>query len=293
MANTTAASQVALLTSLPAPSAPVPQLASGTVSVFVDGDWNSARFDISTSEYESGQRQTMQNLQDGATWLAFNLPIGVVMTMTNNVVANDKPVADLSDCGQTVDLVGTGQTQGVDLGAIGMNDMLSAFFWRNVDLDMGAIELFENDNFNGVRKLKCPSQRLWPLKLQRLTPRCCIGATIFLSEWSPNTWNSIDSWWLQDAITSIRWHSLNDRQTAALSDNSDGSGNQYDNIKGFGLTKEVANFGDFGVNDVFSAFRWNAVNPVKEIIAPFTINTSSASGSFGVTASHQQTNTPG
>ncbi len=123
-----------------------------------------------------------------------------------------------------------------------------------------------------------------------LTDRCFIGSTIFLSEWIPGAINTIDAWWLQDAISSIRWRTLNDRQTAVLFDESDGSGNQYNNIKGWGSVKEIANLDDFGIADSISAFRWNAINPMKEIIAPFIVTPNNVAGNFGVTASHEQNN---
>ncbi len=154
MPDSTTASQIALLTPLPSPPSPAPQLASGTVSLFVDDNWDGDRLDISISEFAPGQRQTMQTHRDEATWLAFNLPVGVVMTLMDNIVNNGRPVADLTDCGQCIDLVGNGQTQGVDLGALGQNDNLSAFFWRTVDLDMGAIELFSDFEFGGNREFE-------------------------------------------------------------------------------------------------------------------------------------------
>lgn len=33
-----------------------------------------------------------------------------------------------------------------------MSDCVSAFFWRLVDLDLGAIELFDDSDFNGNRE---------------------------------------------------------------------------------------------------------------------------------------------
>jgi hypothetical protein len=184
------------------------------------------------------------------------------MTMMENVVpvTGDRKVADLSDCGRTIDLVGTGRTEAVDILAMGMNDVLSSFFWRTVDLNMGAIELFEDANFSGIR------------------------ATIFLSEWNASSLFAIDKWYLQDKLTAIRWKTLQDRQLATLYENVDGSGNQFNNIKGWGNTKDVSNLEDFGFNDYVSAFRWEGINPVKEIIAPFFIVATSGSGSSGLTS---------
>jgi hypothetical protein len=77
------------------------------------------------------QRHTVKSsLFDRATFAAFNLPVGTVMTLMDNVkpVPAGKPVADLSGCGHCVDLVGTGKTEAVDLEVINMNDSVSAFF---------------------------------------------------------------------------------------------------------------------------------------------------------------------
>src|SRR5437763_1182156 len=73
-------------------------------------------------------------------------------------------------------------------------------------------------------------------------------STIFLSEWNSGTLYSISDWWLQDRISSVRWKTLSDRQTAVLFDNSDGSGDQYNNIKGWGDVKEIASLPDVGFN---------------------------------------------
>jgi hypothetical protein len=263
MTNTNAAHQVSLLTRLPAPSAPPPQLASGTVTLFRDDNWGSQRLDINTGEFVPNQRQRVQSFMfDEATFAAFNLPLGTVMTLMDNVTPtpSGKIVADLSGCGRCVDLVGTGRTEAVDLRAVNMNDCVSAFFWREVDLDFGAIELFDDTNFGGNR------------------------STVFLSEWNSGTIYSIQYWWLQDRISSLRWKTLNDRQTGVLFDNSDGSGDQYANIKGWGNTKEIASLPDVGFNDRASAWRWDGIVPMKEIIAPFNVVASSVSGSSGLTS---------
>lgn len=269
MTEITPATQVSLLTRLPAPPAPAPQLSSGTVALFRDDNWSSQRLDVSTDDYVPNQRQRIQSsMNDQATFVAFNLPVGTVMTLTNDVasVPAGKTVADLSGCGPCVDLVGTGKTEAVDLRAVNMNDCVSTFFWREVDLNLGAIELFDDTNFGGNR------------------------STIFLSEWNSGTIYSITSWWLQDRISSVRWKTLGDRQTAILFDNADGTGDQYGNIKGWGNTKEIASLPDVGFNDRASAFRWNGIVPMKEIIAPFTVSSGGAASSSGLTSMITGTN---
>ena len=77
-------------------------------------------------------------MQDKATWVAFNLPAGVVMTLVDHYVSGGpNGFGDLKDAGKVVDLIGTGKTEAVDLSRCNMNDCVSAFFWRNVDLEPG------------------------------------------------------------------------------------------------------------------------------------------------------------
>jgi hypothetical protein len=181
--------------------------------------------------------------------VAFNLPVGSVMTLMDNVVtvaSGDLPT-DFKNCGRCIDLVGTGQTEGVDLTQCNMNDCVSAFIWREVDLDMGAIELFDDINFGGNR------------------------TTLFLGEWPLDKVISIGDWWLNDRVSSVRWHMLNDLQTVALFENADGSGRAYQNVKGWGKTKEIANLNDVVFNDCMSSFSWDAQVPLKEVVAAVTM----------------------
>ncbi|KAJ5797662.1 uncharacterized protein N7503_006958 [Penicillium pulvis] len=270
MADNTPATQVKLLTKLPAPPSAPPSLASGIVSLFADDNWDSQRLDLNMNDFSSGDRPTIKrSALDNATYVAFNLPIGTVVTLMDNVqpVPAGKLAADLSGCGRCVDLVGTGNTESVDLQSVNMNDCVSSFSFREIDLNMGAIELFQDADFNGGRN------------------------TIFLSEWDSGVTYSIGDWWITDAVSSVRWKSLNDRQAAVLADNSDGSGDNFPNIKGWGNNKESADLGDdASFNDQMSSFRWDGIVPALEIIAPFNIVLSGGSTSSGLTAAVSGTN---
>lgn len=239
------------ISKLPAPSSKPQSLQSGEVRLYYDANWQSRSYSILTRDYMNNVRHSISGtfIQDQATFVAFNLPVGTVMTLMDNVasLAPGQKVCDLSGCGRCVDLVGTGQTEGVDLGMLSMNDCVSAFFWRTVDIALGAIELYQNDIFRGNRNV------------------------IFLSEWESGVVHSIASWWLQDSVSSVRWTALNDRQMVGLFENSDGSGNSYQNIKGWGDNKEISNLGTVGFNDCTSSFKWNGLVPKKEIIQPFTL----------------------
>jgi hypothetical protein len=257
------------LTKLPAPSSPAPAIASGVVALYKDNNWSSQNIELRLSEYESGMRHTVPNaLFDSATYVAFNLPVGTVMTLMDNIASVEQTftVANLRQCGRCVDLVGTGKTEAVNLVAVNMNDCVSSFFWRKVDLDLGAIELFEDDNFQGGR------------------------STLFLSEWNTGTVYSLSEWWLQDKISSIRWKMLKDRQTAQFFDNADGSGSNYSNVKGYGDIKEIASLRDIRLNDCISSFRWDEINPKKEVIAPFEVKSSTGSDAISLTSTVNGTN---
>lgn len=134
-----------------------------------------------------------------------------------------------------------------------MNDIASSWFWREVDLKYGAIELFEHIEFEGAR------------------------VTIFLSEWLPATYYNIPGWYMDDNMSSLRWWGLVDKQRVMLSEHWNGEGNSYNNIKSWGSSKEVADIATFGFSDRASCFRWDPILPLREIIQPILISTSGSS----------------
>lgn len=238
---------------LPSPATAPKEVRSGTVVLFKDDNWNSASLTLDINDYASGQRQSLKGskLHDAATWIAFNLPEGTVMTLSNNLMmdAPNGNVADLKGLGQVVDLVGTGRTEAVDLKQVKMNDMISMFFWRKVDLSVGALELYQDVNFKGNRTV------------------------IFLSEWPRDTVVSMDGWYIADnRLSSAKWSTLPETQTAKLFEKRDASGQTYANIKGWGSFKELASFKTVSFNDTASAFSWSALAPMKEIIDPVQID---------------------
>lgn len=247
-------------TRLPAPPAPPPQ-ASGHVVLFRDNKWTSQKMVLSLDDYLKGVRHSMGGspLQDATTWVAFNLPVGTVMTLMQDVkevdTAKGQQCWDLRNCGNCVDLVGTGNTEGVDLTKCNMNDCISAFFWRDVDLDLGAIELFGDVDFRGNR------------------------TTIFLSEWPPGRTHELGGWWLNDKISSVRWTTLHDRQMVSLFEHSNGSGRRYENVFGWSSKKEIARLSDVSFNDCISSFSWQALAPKKEIFTNIVLRPNISEGS--------------
>jgi hypothetical protein len=236
----------------------VPQQRGGTFTLYRDNNWRSEAATYAIADYPSSERQSISgtSMQDQATWVAYNLPVGVVVTLMDNVtqLGNGQLVGDLSGAGRCVDLVGTGRTEGLSLLDCNMNDCISCFFWRNVDLDLGAVVLYEDIDYGGSRSI------------------------LFLSEWPANQTSSIADWYLQDRLSSIRWDKLNDRQQVWFYNNVDGTGGSYTNTKGWGTFKEIADLRTVGFNDVMSAFKWQGLVPKKEIIEPFTLNLTFAVG---------------
>jgi len=142
-------SNIYFLTRLPVPSSPPPTLPSGTAMLFADDNWGSESATLRTADYPESVRHLFDGtpMQYQATVIAFNLPVGTVMTLMDGIV----PPNDLRFCGRFVDLVGTGKTEAVNLMTLNVNHRLSGFFWRKVNLDRGAIELFADTNFHGDR----------------------------------------------------------------------------------------------------------------------------------------------
>ena len=235
-----------------------PVLKSGTFTLYRDGSWQSASVSFSINDYTAAARQIISggSMQDAATWVAFNLPVGIVVTLMDNVTSNpaDDLVGNLAGAGRCVDLVGTGKTEGINLGDCNMNDCVSCFFWRNVDLDLGAIVLFEDANFKGNRSI------------------------LFFSEWPSYTIISIKGWYLDDKVSAIKWDNLHDRQQVSLYDNVDGSGISYANVKGWGSSKEISDLKTVGFGDRMSSFKWIGLAPVKEIIDPIVMDLTFAAG---------------
>lgn len=240
------------ISKLPHVSSAPPALESGVVRLYKDADWSSEKYTIKTHDYASGKRHSISgtSLQDKATWVAFNLPVGTVMTLAKHVSSSSSPVYDLAGLGPVVDLVGTGQTESVDLGKVGMSDKISSFFWRKVDLSLGALELYEHDDYEGNRTV------------------------IFLSDWSQGEIHSLDGWCMQDRSSSAKWETVQDIQMVTLFEHADGGGSRYDNITGWGGTRHLKSFEAAGFNDKLSSFSWGCILPRKEEVEPVTVDLS-------------------
>lgn len=225
----------------------LPAIAVGTVILYKDNNWESPSWTITLDEPPNERHRVAETMFDQATYVAFNLPIGVVMTLTTHAAQDAQKLADLSGCGQCTDLIGTGKPQWIDLHSVNMNDCVSMYFWRNVDLSLGYVELFENVNFSG---------------------NC---ATIFLADWPRGKFMSLDGWYIHDRTSSIRWSSLDERAHVTLAEHIDGTGMKYGKITGWSRERELADIHTVGINDCVSSLRWDARTPMKEIVEAFDI----------------------
>ncbi|GIZ44314.1 hypothetical protein CKM354_000751600 [Cercospora kikuchii] len=248
-------------------------LPSGRVSLFEHADWNSPRFDIDINQYSEKDRHLLEGRgRDNATWVAWNLPIGTVVTLCDHHRSWDKngtkSVGDLEGLGGAVDLVGTGNPESTDLNSVHLNDLVATMLWRAVDLRYGAFEMFEHPNFTGIR------------------------TTVFLAEWAPNVKHSIVGWHMNDSMTSLKWHGLPDRLSIKLFEHPDG-GRSFDRALGWSSMKEAGYLPDHDFNDNVSAFEWYPVIPQKEIIEPVTIKVDTSAGSEAISNEVAQSNRSG
>jgi hypothetical protein len=228
----------------------------GTV-VLYDNVFSGASETLTTVGYVRGKRHSLAGkpLQDRTTTIAFNLPVGTVMTLTDgSVPQGPNGVADLVNAGKVIDLVGSGTIQKVDMRDFNMNDCISSFFWRDVYLEMGAIELYEDANFRGNR------------------------TTLFLSEWPMGKVASLKGWYIDDRLSSAKWDTLQDTQSAEMWENV-GQGHAYANISGNGkVDRCLKDFKTVAFNDRASSFMWQALIPEYEEIQPIKMNVSPVTG---------------
>ncbi|TGO30047.1 hypothetical protein BPAE_0008g00390 [Botrytis paeoniae] len=245
----------------------VPQILSGSISLFTDPNCSGTRTDICLEDYAINQRHAITSAQlDATTVVLYNLPHGTVVTLIGARPDDPVNIADYKNCDCVVDLVGYNHTKLCTLPETGLNDDLSMFFWRKVDLRMGVVELFCRSDFTHAR------------------------VNLWLCEWEPGVVHSLEGWDINDDASSARWRTLLDRQSVILYQYSDGTGKTYNNIKGWGGIKQISDFSDVDFNDTASAWKWEAANPIKEIIAPFTITSTASSSSVGLTSVVDGTN---
>lgn len=189
------------------------------------------------------------SIQDRATKVRYRLPPGRVVTLAEHVAY--PPLPHLSGLGKTIDLIGDGQEHELSLSSFVMNDVVSAFFYRDVDLDRGYLELFSDADYKGVRQI------------------------VFMSEWSAGSLVKISDWHMQDRLSSVRWIDLDDTLHIELYEHSNGTGKRYQNIlrrAARGTPEGLTNLKGQSVNDIISAFKIFQSPPEIEKIKEFTVD---------------------
>jgi hypothetical protein len=250
----------------PAPMLYSSAIPSGSVGLYPDASWTGTPFWIRTSAYTEKVQASFSGTssQDSCTWVAFNLPVGTVMTLLKSATA---PLANqpynFVDAGVCVDLIGNGSIQTVDLTQIDANDCLSALIWRRVDLEAGIFQLFDHEDCAGS------------------------GNTFFLDEWPVNKVNSLPGWDMSDKAASIYFGGLGVR-AVTLYDGAQGDG-QSAQFAGWlrgveGPHGMGANLVGRGFNDKAASWDWSLLTPVYQTVEPFSINsTLSVDESLSVT----------
>jgi len=254
----------------PTVATPFPSsIASGQIVLFKDADWGSESLTIDTtsSAFPEGFPFSFSGtgLQDEATWIAFNLPDGVVCTLFDNSISppSSSIPFNLAGAGVCVDLIGNGGVQTVDLYNYGANDRMSAGIWRHVDKSAGWFQLFRDTNSEAS------------------------FVTIFLGEWPEATANSLSGWDINSQASSINYPKLTPPQVLVLSANTDGSGlavmlgatNPFDPMLGTfatPATPATVNFTDRGMNDKIQSFTYNIIAPVMGTIQSVTTDSNLA-----------------
>lgn len=240
------------------------QLPAGTeipenhIVLFKDDKWDSESFtiDLDSAEYPIGTKFGYPDFDDCVTWIAFNLPDGVVCTLYTDIPDNPGSAADFKDCGVCVDLIGNGTVQTIDLGAYDAFDCLSGGVWRTVQKDQGWVQLFRD-----WEDKKCSGQFI----------------TLFSTEWPTGGVNSLAGWWLKDKASSVNLPCLTPAQQVTFYQNDDGPGlsGTYGAVNPFGTSASPAEFGlgSKSLSDAVSAFKFEYIPPISVVIDSVKVGT--------------------
>jgi hypothetical protein len=248
-----------------------PPIPSGTVMLFGEKSWTSTKkLPITTSESLEAYTYAFKgtSLQNMGKWVVFNLPKGAVMTLLEFFTTGVKGQPfNFANCGRTLDLIGNGETQTIDLSAVGCGDCMTAYIWRNVDLASGGIQLFQQTNFQGVY------------------------ATFFLSEWQKDTQLSLANWYLQNRASSVYFGALSN-QMFTLNTKADFSGKTI-SFAGWlsNQSTGVPDLSVYGLNDTMGGWVWSMRSPLTVSFEPFSPEVNySADGSMSITSTISGTN---
>ncbi len=215
------------------------------IILFEHGSYNGKTqvFDLNQYTPNAIHAFSGSSMQDEASSVRWCLPPGRVVTFADHRKYPQLP--DLSELGRTIDLIGDGTVREMNLTSRGIGDVLSAFFWRDVDLSRGYLIFYKDSNFSDFRQ------------------------TVFLSEWAVNKAHSISKWAIQDEMTSVQWVGLDPKVVVELYDHSSGTGSSYRNIvrrDPNGGVEGIASLSAMGMNDKVSSFKIVEKLPVVEAI---------------------------
>lgn len=245
---------------LPVPDVALPfELPSGSVLLFREADWSGPRLDLSTRKFSPGVRYDLRKRSDSrrAAWVAFNLPQGQVVTLMrrHRALQPGQKVHDLRDVGQVTDLVGTGKTEAVDLALVDMGNAVASVFWRLIEPETGAVELYSEPGFKGNRTV------------------------LFLSEWQPGELHMLADWVIEDQLGSARWATLTGSQYCDLFRHADGLGGKYPRLRASQTAlNEAADISRRTLSDMVSAFRWDTRVAYQDTVAVPYFREQSAAG---------------
>lgn len=223
---------------LPVTSSAPPFLPSGTVRLFKDATFNSEFYDIviKDDDFRAAKSIVDSPMQDQATWCAYNLPVGVVVTLTDDIFTDIYNVPS-----RHADLVGTGSTESVDFTLINCDKCISAYFWRRVNHALGGFTAFELTDFGGNRRM------------------------FFLSDYvEGNNYNLgyQNDWW-NDRVNSIKWGALGITRLVTFFEHIDGGGSKFELVCGW--TSPVSQIADLNANGQnfggkISSFSWTSAS---------------------------------
>lgn len=219
---------------------------SGDVRLYDKADWSGETLDLYLNDMKPGTRYPLTNFNPNfnnkATWIAFNLPVGAVVTLFETLPANapSQPY-DFTGCGRCVDLIGNGAVQTVNLETMDASNCIKALIWHQPDMSRGIFQLFQDNNFAKNRN------------------------TFFLSEWS-NGLQSLAGWYLSGRVSSLYFGGLGDN-VLRLYSNTSGSGTEQVFAGGSSID-ELADLGDF--SDKTQSWTWAAAQPYLPLPPVYT-----------------------
>jgi len=248
----------------PGPAAGAPVVPLNEVWLY-DGaaNWQGAVYKIDLANYDPGYQVSFQGtwINDKSDLVAYNLPVGRVVTLLNNVTTPPKTEPyNLAGAGVCVDLFGTGKTETVALNKVGATNCLSAFIWRDPDFSTGLFQLFDTGS-----------------KVEPSTATEGPRTTIFLSEWAKDQPHSLAKWAISDASDSIYYSGLN-AQSVFLYDGGNGDGGATAPFSGWQRTTWGL-LQDQGFTNRAGSWSWKLLRPVYSVVDDVKIGLSDAAAS--------------